>query len=94
MVKEIVRKYKNSCNAKDFAEKVYRDLKKINYTDEDLIEVYKEMYTCSLSSYELECLTKKKLCMDGNGGWNLVDVDHTNDILSNVINVLKGINKN
>lgn len=93
MAKEIVRKYKNSCNAKTFAEKVYRDLKKINYTDEDLIEVYKEMYTCSLSSYELECLTKKRMCMDGDGVYKLVDVDHTADIFSNVVSVLRGKNK-
>lgn len=94
MAKEIVRKYKDSRNTKTFAENVFKDLQKINYTDADLIEVYREMSGYFLSPYELECLTKKKLCMDGNGDWSLVDVDHTNDILSNVINVLKGIDKN
>lgn len=93
MAKEIVRKYKNSCNAKTFAEKVYRDLQKIKYTDADLIEVYKEMYTCSLSPYELECLTKKKMCMDGDGEYKLVDVDHMGSIFSNVANILKGKSK-
>ena len=93
MAKEIVRKYKNSCNAKTFAEKVYRDLKKIKYTDKDLIEVYKEMDACSLSSYELERLTKKRMYMDWDGVYKLVDVDHTADIFSNIVSVLRGKNK-
>ena len=100
-VKDIVRKHNKSCNnAKIFAQRIYDDLKRVNYTDEDLIIVYSEMYHLSLSTYELECLTNKRL-ISSSDGWKLERVNHINEnlnpfdtILGNAIRCMEGSTHN
>lgn len=95
--KDIVRKHNKSCNnARILAQRIYNDLRQLDYTDKDLIDVYCEMYHLSLSTYELECLTSKRL-ISSNSGWKLENVSHINenlnpfnDILDNAIRSMEG----
>ena len=81
-VRDIVKKHNKSCNnAKILAQRIYDDLKQLGYKDEDLIDAYREMYNLSLSTYELECLTSKRL-VSSNNGWKLEDIEHINENLN------------
>lgn len=95
--KDIVRKHNKSCNnARILAQRIYDDLRQLGYTDESLIDVYHEMYHLSLSTYELECLTNKRL-VSSSDGWKLEGVNYINEnlnpfntILGNVIRSMEG----
>ena len=95
--KDIVRKHNKSCNnARILAQRIYDDLRQLDYTDKDLIDVYCEMYHLSLSTYELECLTSKRL-ISSSSGWKLEGVNHINEnsnpfntILDNAIRDMEG----
>ena len=84
MNKSIVCRHKDSCNnVKVLASRIYEDLKAINYTDEDLIAVYKDMTLYSLSTYELERLTKKQMFSTPEG-YVLEDIDRDKEVFDNV----------
>lgn len=50
-----------SNNAKSLATALYNKWVNLGSIDKDLIGIYKAMYVVSLSVYELECLTKKRM---------------------------------
>ena len=64
-----------SSNAKSLAIDLYNRWINLGSTDKDLIGIYAAMYVVSLSVYELECLTKKRLVMTEQG-YSLEDCVH------------------
>lgn len=66
------KKLVNDCNAKSnnakkLAQTLYNEWLNLGRDKEHLIGIYKAMSVATLSTYELESLTKKRLIMDENG---------------------------
>ena len=68
-----------SNNAKSLAIALYTKWINLGSTDKDLIGIYKAMSVATLSTYELEILTKKRLIVDENS-YNLEDCYHGTNV--------------
>lgn len=68
-----------SNNAKKLAQTLYDEWLNLGRGEEHLIGIYKAMSVATLSTYELEILTKKRLIMDENG-YNLEDCYHGTNV--------------
>ena len=88
--KSILLKHCNSCHrAQELAKLIYDDLVRSNYSDNDLIEVYREMTTKGLSTFELEKLTRKRLvCLEK--GYILRDIADE-DVVQATFNMMKDL---
>ena len=74
------QKLVRDCNSKynkvkSLATALYDKWTNLGSTDKDLIGIYNAMYAASLSVYELECLTNKRLVMSTQG-YSLEDCSH------------------
>jgi hypothetical protein len=71
--KSILAKCVNSCKtSQELATCIYNELNKSKNYDSDLLEVYKDMDSKGLSTYELELLTGKRLELSHSGRYVLV----------------------
>ena len=70
--KSIVIKHKSCHNAQELAKRIYKDLKQSKNYEDNLLEALKYMNSNGLSTYELEVLTGKRIELDYEGKYRLV----------------------